>query len=251
MGGAIIAGISKTFRVVLCEQDRKKASQLKRKYSMAVADLESGIKECSVIILAVKPQGFEGLLAELKNMNLSNKLWISIAAGVTCRYIEKALNNKPRVIRTMPNLPAQIQQGVTGISMGRFASNKDLKLACRIFDLIGTTVVVAEKDLDSITAISGSGPAYVFHFVEAFEKAASNLGIKDNAAHKLIVQTLKGSLALLEHQQESADILRKRVTSKGGTTEAALKVFQKHKYEKIFKDALSAAKKRAKELSRS
>lgn len=250
MGSAIIAGISKQNSVFVCEQDQKRCRQLKRKHKIKTGDLQTIIKKSQVIILAVKPQNFDALLKTIRPVVTEDKLVISIAAGITCRFIEKRLNGKIRVIRAMPNLPVQIGLGITGICPGKAAVNRDLILARRIFSCIGKAVIVDEKKMDAITAVSGSGPAYVFLFVEHFSKAAVSLGLDKNLAHELVAETIKGSLGLLEQQKKDAGQLRAKVTSKGGTTQAAINVFAKHKSEKVFKSALNAAKKRAKELSK-
>jgi len=250
MGGAIIAGISKQFRVLVCEQDQKRCQQLKRKYKITTGNLKAVVENSQVIILAVKPQTFERLLKAIRSFVTKDKLVISIAAGITCKYIEKRLGSNIHVVRAMPNLPAQVGRGITGICLGKAAVNKDLALARRIFSCIGRAVIVDEKQMDAITAVSGSGPAYVFLFVEHFNNAAMSLGLNKKMARKLVAETIKGSLDLLEQQKADAGQLRAKVTSKGGTTQAAINVFQKRKSKDIFKAALSAAKKRARKLSK-
>lgn len=250
MGSAIIAGITKKYAVSVCEQDRERCQWLKRKYKVAVGDLETVVKNARVIVLAVKPQSFDGVLKAIQPHVAKNKLIISIAAGITCKYIEKRLGFQAHVVRTMPNLPVQVGKGMTGICSGQAAVSSDLILARRLFNCIGKSIVVDEKWMDAITAVSGSGPAYVFLFIEYLSKAAESLGLDKNLSHELVLQTVRGSLDLLEHQNEEAGVLRKRVTSKGGTTQAAMDTFKKHKLEKIFQSALGAAKKRAKELSK-
>jgi len=249
MGGAIIGGIHKNYAVAVCEQDKKRCAALKRKYKVTVGDLKTVVEESQMIILAVKPQSFDAVLREIRPLFSKNKLIISIAAGITCHYIEKRLGGKARVVRAMPNLPAQVGQGMTGICLGKAAARSDLILACQLFGCIGKTVVVEEKWMDAITAASGSGPAYVFLFIECLNKAVRSLGLDEALSRELVLQTIRGSLDLLDHQKEDAAVLRARVTSKGGTTQAAMDVFKKNNTEKIFKDALKAAKKRARELS--
>lgn len=251
MGAAIIAGIYKNFSVNLCELDTKKSQALKEKYGLKVCDLETLMSQSRVILLAVKPQMFDEVLSEMAP-RVNDQLIISIAAGITSKYIEKKLGGNVRVIRTMPNLPAQIQQGITGISQGKFATKEDILVAKEIFESIGAVTVVEEKYIDAITAVSGSGPAYFFLFMENYIKAAKALGFSTEVATELVLQTVKGSLGLLEQSPEDPAELRKRVTSKGGTTFAALQVFMSKELslDKAFVAALKAAKKRAKELSK-
>jgi len=249
IGGAIAGGIRKKYAVAVCEQDAKRRRALKRKYNVATGSLQDVMAASAVVILAVKPQDFDRLLRKVRPL-LKNQLIVSIAAGITCRYVEKNLGAKARVVRAMPNLPAQVGEGVAGICAGKAAKQKDLILAQRLFSCVGATVVVEEKLMDAITAASGSGPAYVFLFIESLEKAVRSLGLGKDLSKALVRQTIKGGLDLLDGQKEDASTLRARVTSKGGTTQAAMDVFKKRGLDNIFKAALSAAKKRARELSR-
>jgi len=249
MGTAILNGIRRDNVVRVAEIDKKRVQAL-RKQRVVVKDLASVAKDADIIILAVKPQSFESTLKELKMYVNKSKLIVSIAAGITCAYIEKRLGKGIRVIRTMPNLPVQVGKGITGIAKGKYAKTSDFKLAEKIFNCIGKTIAVKEKDIDAITAISGSGPAYVYLFIEQFLKAALATGMKKKECIKLISETIEGSFALLEYEGVSPEELRKRVTSKGGTTYAALEEFRKGKSEQVFKNAVKAAKRRAKELSK-
>jgi pyrroline-5-carboxylate reductase len=249
MGSAIIAGIYKTHKICVCEADKKKAAALKRKYKVCLCDIACIAQGCDVIILAVKPQGMAEVLEVLSSSLRRDVLVVSIAAGITTRFLEKNLPPKTRVIRTMPNMPAQVGQGMTGITKGRNATDKDVKGAAKIFDQVGKTLVMDEKMLDALTAVSGSGPAYVFYFLECMVGAARSVGFSQEQAIMLVRQTVSGSFHLMAELKECPLELRKKVTSKGGTTEAAMKVFEAAKTAKIFKDAMMAAKKRGRELA--
>ena len=250
MGAAILTGIGRKYSVAVCEQDAKRAGFLKRRFGVKIADLAAVASGSRVIILAVKPQNLEEVLAALRGRVRQDQLIVSIAAGITCRYIEQRLEKKICVVRTMPNLPAQVGEAMTGICPGKFAASADVKMAQQIFNCIGKTVVVEERFMDAVTAVSGSGPGYIFYFAECLEKAARSLGLNPLLARALVAQTFKGSARLLEQSGEGADVLRARVTSKGGTTQAALVVFEKNKTGKTVQQALAAAKKRAKQLSK-
>ena len=250
MGTAIASRIKGKYDVSVCEKDSARKKILKSRYKVNVGDLPQVVKNSMVVILAVKPQNFDEILSELAEVISKRHLVISIAAGITTLYIEKRLKGKVRVVRTMPNLCAQIGEAMTGICKGRNTRSADLKEAVKIFDNIGKTIVVAEKWMDAITAVSGSGPAYVFLFIECFMKAAMSLGFNLKQSKLLISQTILGSLELLEKLGEKPEDLRAKVTSKGGTTQAALNVFFKNNFETIFKQAVLAARKRAKELAR-
>lgn len=252
MGAAIINGICGKYSVYACEQDKKRCRYLSRKYGrsgLKIRDLDTVVRESGIIILAVKPQDIDAILKDVKACITKNKLVISIAAGITIAYIQKRLGPDIKIIRTMPNLPAQIKEGMTAICKGKAVTKAGLVSACGIFDNIGKTVVVDEKLIDAVTAVSGSGPAYVFLFVEYLNDAAHSLGLNESLTKQLVMQTLKGSISVLQQDKDAPAVLRSRVTSKGGTTQAAMDIFRRSKTGSIFKHALKAAKMRAKELS--
>ncbi len=250
MGGAILSGIVSQATVVLCEQDSAKANLLKKKFKVTVCGLAQLLHASDAVIVAVKPQDFDSVLSEIAIDIQKKTLVISIAAGITTSYIEKRLGQSVRVIRTMPNLPAQIKKGMTAIARGKWATAADVKVAEKILGGVGQTVVMDEKWIDAVTAVSGSGPAYVFYFVECFLKAAGKVGFDQKTAKLLVNETLRGSVELLLSQNEEASVWRERVTSKGGTTQAALEEFFKADVESTFVKALQAAKKRAGELAK-
>ncbi|MEW5895181.1 MAG: pyrroline-5-carboxylate reductase [Candidatus Omnitrophota bacterium] len=250
MGEAIIAGIHKAYTISLCEIDQKRAVALKRKYRVFLCDCRSIAKQCDTIILAVKPQVMTEALEEIIAGLRKDVLIVSIAAGITTSFLEKLLPAGTRVVRTMPNMPAQVGKGITALCAGRKAIKKDLKNVAAIFNYLGETIIVDEKMMDAVTAVSGSGPAYVFYFLECMVEAAQSLGFSKQQAIDLVRQTVSGSFHLLGASKESPLELRKKVTSKGGTTEAAMKVFETMKTRKIFKDAMMAARKRGRELAR-
>ncbi len=250
MGTAIISRTFKKYRIAVCEKDMARVVLLKKKFRAVPASLSHLISSSDVIILAVKPQDMESVLVELKGSLKPRTLVISIAAGLTTRYFEKHLGKKVRVIRTMPNMPAQIGEGVTALCKGKQATPKDLQAASKIFSHIGEVVIVDEKMMDSVTAVSGSGPAYVFLVVECFLKAAEKSGLKPEIVEKLVQSTLLGSVNLYLKSKEPAGDLRVKVTSKGGTTQAALDIFLDNNFEKMFIDAIRAAQLRAKQLAK-
>jgi pyrroline-5-carboxylate reductase len=236
--------------LLVVEPRKSRQVFLRRKYRCVFGSLDLVVKNADLIILAVKPQDFPVLLAELATASLKGKLVISIAAGVTTRYIEKVLRQPVRVVRVMPNLPALIGEGVTAVAPGSRATSRDLAMAKQVFSAVGTTLIVQEKTMNAVTALSGSGPAYVFLFVECLMKAAHKLGFADREARELVYNTLLGSAHMLVKSSDSAGELRLKVTSKGGTTQAAMDVFMKKNIAEIFTAALKAACDRARELSK-
>ena len=250
MGEAIIASSIKRFFIHISESDPKRREYLRQSYKLIPYDIPRLAQISDIIVLAVKPQDIVDVLKELAQVIRKETLVISIAAGITSSLIEKILGKKLRVIRTMPNMPALIGEGITAVCAGKYAQSTDVELACRILSSLGKTVVVEEELIDAVTAVSGSGPAYVFLFMECMIKAARSLGLKEELAANLVKQTFSGSVNLLMKKNMEPGVLRSKVTSKGGTTQAALKVFDKSKIDKIIEKALLAAKKRAKALSR-
>ena len=212
-------------------------------------DNAEAVQEADIVVLSVKPQKISAALKDLKPEVSNSKLLISIAAGITTARIEQELGGKPRVVRTMPNTPALVGAGAAALCPGRYATEKDLAMAERILGAAGITVRVEEEDLDAVTALSGSGPAYVFYLAEAMIAAGQELGLSEEVARRLAVQTIFGAGKLLEESSELPEELRRKVTSPGGTTEAALRVKMERGFAKIVAEAMRAAARRSRELS--
>lgn len=211
------------------------------------ADNAAAAKGADVLVLAVKPQQFPEVIGALSAHVTRTQLVISIAAGIPVRWLEQRLRGVP-VVRVMPNLPATVGQGFAAMVRGRHATAKHLAVARTIFEAAGTVVELPERHFDAITAVSGSGPAYVFFLVACWEAAAKSLGLPPAAAAAAIRQTLVGSVALLESSGLPAGELIRRVASKKGTTEAALKVLAKRKVAAHVREAVQAAARRSRAL---
>lgn len=216
--------------------------------SRRTASLQEATQGVDTVILAIKPQGFPELLPELKPYLSSDPLIISIAAGVPIKTIQEGLDSK-RVVRVMPNTPAQIGKGVSGWYSAREITDEEKHIVRRILQSFGIEVEVAREDLiDAITAISGSGPAYVFYFLEALVSAGEKLGFDKETAEKIVLNTVIGASELAQKSETSFSELRKKVTSPGGTTEAAFKILTDKKWKEILEEATRKACDRAKEL---
>ncbi|MHC5095518.1 MAG: pyrroline-5-carboxylate reductase [Planctomycetota bacterium] len=204
-----------------------------------------------VIVLSVKPQVMGDVLDGVAGTLKDSVLVISIAAGITTDSIRAKLGDV-QIVRVMPNTPALVGAGASGL-YNAGASEDNLKAAMDICDSVGTSIVVDDESLiDTVTAVSGSGPAYFFLLMEAMVKAGVELGLTAETAKTLVLQTAKGAALLAESAQEQGEdpaVLRHKVTSPGGTTEAALKVFSEKGISQIVHDALTAARARARELS--
>lgn len=245
MAEALIRGLlaSKTLpasHIIAADVRPERLEELRKAFG-----IRTGKPEADIIILAVKPQQMSDALAQVAGEHLL----ISIAAGITTSRIEKEMGGKPRVVRVMPNTPALVGAGAAALCKGRYATDDDLATAETILGAVGTTVRVEEKLMDAVTALSGSGPAYIFYVTEAMIKAGVQAGLSEELAKKLATQTVFGAAKLLAESDESPASLRQKVTSPGGTTEAALKVMRDRKLAEIFVDAVAAAAQRSRELS--
>jgi len=264
MGRAIAERAKDTYEIFVFDKDKAKMKDLSGiKAALDIADL---LKRSEVVILAIKPQDFASFLDEIK-VGVQDKMIISIAAGINTSYLENLLS-QARVIRVMPNIPAKIGFGMSCLCKGRFATDSDLEFSEILFRHLGQTLVLGnEVMMDAATAISGSGPGYYFNaictspkdyqdnadvflksFIAALTEAAEDLGFANKEAQVLANATGVGAQMLLVKTNLSAAELREQVTSKGGTTEAALEVLGRGG---SIKEAVYAALKRAKELSKS
>ncbi len=267
MGEAMINGI---IRSGLCEPKEIWASdvrdarlrQLKDSYGINItAQNAEAFNEVDIVILAVKPQHMDevlqGFASSFPQTIKGVKLIMSIAAGISMEQIEGHLyppldeNSKGLlpIVRVMPNTPALVLAGMAGMSGNRYAKETDLNQARQIMEAVGKVITFEEEDLDAVTALSGSGPAYVYYFIESMVEAGAELGLRPSHALKLTVETIIGAARLLQETGEPVASLRKKVTSKGGTTEAALNVLERNRVKEHLIEAVRAAARRSKELS--
>ncbi|MBL0224079.1 MAG: pyrroline-5-carboxylate reductase [Geobacteraceae bacterium] len=202
-----------------------------------------------LIILAVKPQQAAGVLSDIGNSAGAGRLFVSIMAGVRSDSIEDALGNGTRVVRVMPNTPALVGEGASAICAGRNASREDLDCVENIFARTGLVVRVEEKQMDAVTGLSGSGPAYVFTFIEALSDAGVKNGLARDVAARLALQTVLGAARMLAETGRHPAQLREQVTSPGGTTIAGLHVLENGRFRGTIMDAVEAATKRSRELA--
>lgn len=200
------------------------------------------------IVLAIKPQQMRDAATTMAPL-LGNQLVISIAAGIRCSDLSRWLHNYPRIVRVMPNTPALVLAGISGLFASSGVSNADKQAAENILGAVGATVWVnREEDLDAVTAVSGSGPAYVFYFIEALEQAAIELKLSPENAKKLALETFLGAAKLALQSDDPVATLRAKVTSKGGTTERALKSMDEDRIKDAIIRAVKAAAERSREL---
>jgi len=217
--------------------------------------------DCDIAVLAVKPQQMTPVLSEIaghKDYTVRDrKLVISIAAGFPIRKIENILypqlNEQQReklpIIRVMPNTPALVLSGMSGMSPNRHADADDIRITRTLLEAMGKVIEFEEEKLDAVTALSGSGPAYIFYMIEAMTEAGIQTGLGADDSAIMTIATMEGAIRLLKERNESPASLRRKVTSPGGTTEAALKVMENNKFRQCIIDAVAAAARRSKELS--
>jgi len=253
--GMLQAGLVKPAQIMVSDVDAKKLQNFKKRYGVkTVQDNAELCRKASIIVLAVKPQQAADVLGPLRGAVSSSQTVISIMAGVRTDGIQKFFAAKVPVVRVMPNTPALIGRGMAVISKGRYAKAAHEKAALQIFGAVGDALALPEKYLDAVTAVSGSGPAYVFYLIEALRDAGARAGLPSAVAERLALQTVAGAGVMAQehyrHYGEKPELLRQRVTSKKGTTEAALKVFEKRGFKKTVAGAVAAAAKRSRQLSR-
>ena len=258
MGRALIGGLLKegllAQQISVIETNSETASQLKKDFSICtIASLDTVAPDESknnIVVMAIKPQDFKTAATVLSGkLQLSSPpLIVSIAAGIRTRDMNRWLG-LTRCVRAMPNTPALIGKGITGLFADTTLGDADRNLAEAICSALGQTVWVDQEQLlDAVTALSGSGPAYVFAFLEALQAGGEKLGLDSVTARKLAYATLEGASQLANHSAESASTLREKVTSKGGTTAAALAVLKDMDWQTTLEKALAAAAERSKTM---
>lgn len=261
MGGAILSGVvASGIRVdggiTATNRTPEKAAalaDLAGVTSIALSEQPDGNAQAAatarIVLVGVKPAMVPDLLREIAPHLADDAIVVSLAAGVTLQTFADNLGADVRVIRSMPNTPSTVGKGVTGLAAGAAASGEDLALVRRLFETVGAVVEVPESQIDALSTISGSGPAYVFLLIEEFAKAAVRMGFDEPEARLMAERTFIGATALLDASGEHPAELRRRVTSPKGTTERAIAVLQEARFEDAFTAGAEAALARAKELA--
>lgn len=251
IGGLIADGTAKDL-IIASDPNTDQRSHLHDSYGICTVDNNAeAISDADVVVLAVKPQLLQQVCNELSS-HLKDKhcLIVSIAAGIRCSTMSKWLNSDLPIVRCMPNTPAMLQVGATGLYATDNVSNEQLDQAERILRAVGITLWVNEEsDIDSVTAVSGSGPAYYFLMMEAMQAAAEKLGLPAETAKLLTLQTALGAARMALESQDDPATLRQKVTSPGGTTEQAILSFEENGLRDIFEQAMTAARDRSISLS--
>ncbi len=253
MGETLLSGLLRAGRsadeLVVTERRPDRAAELTEKYGVKVLSNIEAADLAETLVFVVKPQDMGALCDEISGHVQRDNLVVSLAAGITTEFLESRLPDGVPVVRVMPNTPALVDQGMAAIAAGAHCDEQHLVEAEELLATVGRVLRVEEKHLDAVTAVSGSGPAYVFYVAEAMIEAGVFLGMPRATATELVVQTLYGSATMLRETGEHPSVLRENVTSPGGTTVAALRTLDDHKVRAAFISALEAARDRSHELA--
>ena len=253
MGETLVSGLIRAGRrperLLLTERRPERAAELTERYGVEVVSNVEAAMRASTLLLVVKPQDMPGLLDEIAEHLAEGALVVSLAAGIPTALIESHLPKGVPVVRVMPNTPALVDEGMATISAGTSCDIAHLEETEELLRATGKVMRVPERQQDAVTAISGSGPAYLFFVVEAMIEAGVHLGLPRSTATELVVQTVVGSATLLRETGEHPTVLRERVTSPGGTTAAAVRQLEDHKVRAAFLTAMEAARDRSRALA--
>ena len=253
MGETILSGLLRAGyppnSLIAVDHHPDRIGQIAARYSVNTAKLPDAAAQADTVMVVVKPNDARAVLAEIGAYMRPGTLVVSLCAGLTTAQLEEPLPAGTPVVRVMPNTPAQVSEGMSAVSAGSAASPEHLRQATELMSAVGKAVVVDEKYQDAVTAVSGSGPAYLFLVAESMIDAGVLLGLPRDLATELTVQTMVGSAKLLAETGTHPAILRDRVTSPGGTTAAALRALDSHALKSAFQDAMEAACTRSQELS--
>jgi pyrroline-5-carboxylate reductase len=253
MGETLLSGLVRAGRrpedLLVGEKRRERAQELEERYGVQVVPNLEAARRADTLVLVVKPQDMAEVLDELAPVVRPGQLVVSLAAGITTAFVEARLTAGVAVVRVMPNTPALVDEGMAAISRGSHCDEEHLVEAESLMSATGRVIRVPERQQDAVTAISGSGPGYIFFVVEAMIEAGVHLGLPRSTAAELVVQTVVGSAKLLRDTGEHPVVLRERVTSPGGTTAAALRQLEEHKVRAAFLVAIEAARDRSRALA--
>jgi pyrroline-5-carboxylate reductase len=253
MGETLLSGLVRAGRpveqLVVSERRPERITELQDRYGVRVLDNAEAAALAGTVVLVVKPQDMAGLLAEVRDHLRPGTLVVSLAAGITTRTLEKGLPDGTPVVRVMPNTPARVDEGMAAVCAGEHCDEGHLAHAEELLRSCGKVIRIGEKHLDAVTAISGSGPAYIFYVAEAMIEAGVLLGLPRATSTELVVQTLYGAATMLRETGEHPTVLREQVSSPAGTSMAALRQLDDHKVRAAFLTAMEAARDRSRELA--
>ena len=253
MGETLLSGLVRAGRrvdqLLVGEKRAERAQELEERYGVAVVGNVEAAEKADTVAIVVKPQDMGDLLDEIGPSLRPGQLLVSLAAGITTAYIESHVPEGVAVVRVMPNTPALVDEGMAAVSPGSHCSEEHLLEAEELMASVGRVLRIPERQQDAVTAISGSGPAYIFFVVESMIEAGVHLGLPRTTATELVIQTLVGSAKMLRETGTHPTVLREQVTSPGGTTASALRELEVHKVRAAFLAAMEAARDRSRQLA--
>lgn len=253
MGETLLSGLIRAGRpaddLLVGEKRTERAAELEQRYGVSVRPNVEAAELAETVVLVVKPQDMDAVLDEIAPVLSAGQLVVSLAAGITTAHIESRVPSGVAVARVMPNTPALVDEGMATISPGTHCDDRHLAEAEGLMSSVGKVMRIPEQQQDAVTAISGSGPAYIFFVVESMIEAGVHLGLPRSTATELVVQTVMGSATMLRETGEHPVVLREQVTSPGGTTAAALRELEVHKVRAAFLAAMEAARDRSRALA--
>ncbi|MCL6575570.1 pyrroline-5-carboxylate reductase [Kyrpidia sp.] len=247
--GLLDAGAARADRIRVANRwDGQKRDSLARRYGVVAVERPEAIRLGEVLILAMKPKDAGDALVEVRDHLLGQPLILSVLAGIPTEWIERQLGGQIPVIRAMPNTSCRVGESATALAPGRYATAEQMNLAEQIFAAVGRVVVVPESQMDAVTGLSGSGPAYVYYLAEALMASGREMGLDEKVCRGLVEQTLYGAALMLRNTEESPETLRRQVTSPGGTTEAGIQVLELRHVAEALREAVRKAAERSREL---
>ena len=253
MGETLLSGLVRAGRrvdnLLVGEKRPERARELEERYGVATTSNVEAARKADTVAIVVKPQDMNDLLEEIAPVLRPGQLLVSLAAGITTGFIESRVPDGVAVVRVMPNTPALVDEGMAAIAPGSHCDDEHLTIAEDLMASTGKVMRIPERQMDAVTAISGSGPAYLFFVVESMIEAGVHLGLPKATATELVVQTVVGSAHMLRETGTHPVVLREQVTSPGGTTAAALRELEIHKVRAAFLAAIEAARDRSRALS--
>lgn len=257
MAEALISGIIENKLIdnksiwVTNRADQGKLTELQNRYEVQTTyQLAEVFQDADIIFLAMKPRDAADAISRIKDYLTEGMLVISVLAGVGIRSIERLAEKPLAIVRAMPNTSAAVGKSATALAVNEKVSKKQMKLVTKMFETVGLTTIVQEEQLDAVTGLSGSGPAYIYYLAEAMEKSAIDIGLEKDVAKALIVQTLLGAAEMLSKSTKEPQQLRKEVTSPGGTTEAGIKILDSYSVQNAFIDCIKEATAQSKKLGK-
>ncbi|MDV2885022.1 pyrroline-5-carboxylate reductase [Alkalihalophilus pseudofirmus] len=257
MAEAIFAGLIKQKMVaaeniyVTNRSNLDRLNHLKETYGVQTStNKEEILEKADIVILAMKPVGVKDSIEEIRSFTSENQLFLSVLAGITTEYISELLGHNAPVIRIMPNTSAAVGSSATMIAAGDGVTNEQLSIAEDLFKSVGMVKTVPEHDIDSLTAIAGSGPAYMYYLVEGMQQSLEELNLDQDLGEEVILQMMQGAIDLMQSTDKSPRELYQNVKSPGGTTEAGLNVLEDNDYQEIIIECIKGAAKRSRDITK-